>query len=419
MRSPTRIALALCLLAAATASRSQTDALDLQSAPTPQEAKIESPLRLFLEAGIGRIEQRFPDDERTGKRLSLDLRYNHRLSDELRFAISNRLDHVSPAPFGQEDTINSLREIYFSWQPEGSSGTLEFGRINLRQGAAFGYNPTDYFRTGGLRAVTTADPVALRQIRQGAAMVKGSLLWSNGGATIALAPKLQSAPDDGSFALDLGSTNSKDRALLSVQTRASEKFSAQGSLFLEQGSGPNFGISSTALLGEALVAHADLAVGKKRRLLDQILNSQAGSKRTVQAAVGLTYTLPSALALTLEFEHNGAGLERDDWAAVLNQGPLGYRRFVSLTQPHQELGARNAWLVYVSQKSLGLKQLDLTAFVRTNTDDRSRLGWFELRYHWPQFDAVLQWQRASGRPQSEFGALPYRQLVQVLGVLYF
>jgi len=92
---------------------------------------------------------------------------------------------------------------------------------------------------------------------------------------------------------------------------------------------------------------------------------------------------------------------------------------VSLTQPHQELGARNAWLVYVSQKSLGLKQLDLTAFVRTNTDDRSRLGWFELRYHWPQFDAVLQWQRASGRPQSEFGALPYRQLVQVLGVLYF
>jgi hypothetical protein len=162
-----------------------------------------------------------------------------------------------------------------------------------------------------------------------------------------------------------------------------------------------------------------VAVGKKRRLRDQILDTPAGSRRTVQAAMGLTYTLPSALALTLEYEHNGAGLEQDDWAAVLAGGAPAYRRFVALTQPHQELGARSAWLVYVSQKGLGLKQLDLTAFLRTNSDDRSRLGWLELRYHWPQFDAVLQWQRASGKAHSEFGALPYRQLVQLLGVAYF
>jgi hypothetical protein len=298
MRSPTRTAFAVTLLAAAAASHGQTDPLDLQSAPTPQETVAESPLRLFVEAGAGRIDQRFPDDQRSGQRLSVDLRYNRRVSDELRFSFSDRLDHVSPAPFGQEKTVNSLREAFLSWQPEGSSATLDFGRINLRQGAAFGYNPTDYFRTGGLRTVTTADPVALRQIRQGAAMVKGSLLWTDGGATLALAPRLRSAPDNGSFAIDLGATNSRDRALLSVQTRTSERFSAQGSLFLEQGSAPNLGLSTTALLGEALVAHADLAVGKKRRLRDQILNTPADSKRTAQAALGLTYSLPNALALT-------------------------------------------------------------------------------------------------------------------------
>jgi hypothetical protein len=91
---------------------------------------------------------------------------------------------------------------------------------------------------------------------------------------------------------------------------------------------------------------------------------------------------------------------------------------VALTQPSQELGSRRAWLVYASQKDLGLKQLDLTAFVRVNPIDDSRLAWAELRYHWPRFDAALQWQRGSGDARSEFGFMPYRQVIQLVGVFY-
>jgi hypothetical protein len=75
-------------------------------------------------------------------------------------------------------------------------------------------------------------------------------------------------------------------------------------------------------------------------------------------------------------------------------------------------------MLYATQKGLGLKQLDLTGFVRTNAVDRSRLVWAELRYHWDRFDLALQAQRSSGDARSEFGLMPYRQVLQLLGVFY-
>jgi hypothetical protein len=122
--------------------------------------------------------------------------------------------------------------------------------------------------------------------------------------------------------------------------------------------------------------------------------------------------------MTLEAEYSGAGLNGAGLDTVLNQGPAAYQRYVALTQPSQELGSRRAWLMYASQKSFGLKQLDLTGFVRVNAEDRSRLVWAELRYHWPRFDAALQWQRSSGDARSEFGIAPYRQILQLIGIVY-
>jgi len=121
----------------------------------------------------------------------------------------------------------------------------------------------------------------------------------------------------------------------------------------------------------------------------------------------------------VEAEYNGAGLDQAGWSGLFSQGAAGYQRYELLTQPSQELGTRRAWLFYASQKGLGLKQLDLTGFVRVNAIDHSRLVWAELRYHWPRFDAALQWQRSSGGALSEYGFMPYRQVLQLLGNYYF
>ena len=46
------------------------------------------------------------------------------------------------------------------------------GRINVRNGAALGYNPTDFFRSGALRSVVSIDPNSLRENRLGTVMLR-------------------------------------------------------------------------------------------------------------------------------------------------------------------------------------------------------------------------------------------------------
>ena len=100
-------------------------------------------------------------------RVSVDFSHSARLAPGWRAVISDRLDHVHPTDAGADATVNSLREAYLSWQPDGGNTVVELGRINLRYGPGYGYNPTDFFRDGSLRVLTTANPFALRENRTG------------------------------------------------------------------------------------------------------------------------------------------------------------------------------------------------------------------------------------------------------------
>ncbi len=394
------------------------DPLALEAAPPAAEVVQPSPLRVAIEAAFGRIDQRLGLGDRNGRRLSVDLRYEKRYSETWRLVLSDRFDSLHPALPGQPATTNSLREAYVGWQGEGGATSSEIGRINLRNGPAYGYNPTDYFREGALRSITTADPVALRERRMGTVMLRVGQLWAEGGVSLALAPKLENGPSSAAESLDLGATNHRNRALLSVSQKLSDRFSGQAQV-LVQGSGQSqIGLSMTALATDALVAYAEVSGGKVPRLIDELRGGPAEPNWRQKAAIGATYTFPGALSVTLEAEYNGAGLNRSEWSQLAAFGPQGYLRYASLTQPSQELGSRRAWMLFASQKDVGIKQLDLSAFVRSNANDDSGLAWLELRYHWPRFDGVVQLQRSFGSRGTEFGSMPYRQVLQVLGVLY-
>ena len=351
--------------------------------------------------------------------MAVDVRLSAKLTDGWRLALSDRLDDIHPVAEGQRNTRNSLREAYAAWQDPDGTVAAELGRVNLRNGPAFGYNPTDYFRIGASQTLNTADPVALRENRLGTAMFRLGQLWMGGGVSLAVAPKLGAVAGDQPFALDFGSTNASDRALLTASGRWSERISGQALLLAERGQSAKVGANINALVTDAAVAYAEWSYGKSLSLLDQILGAPGVRAPFHQVALGLTYTLPNSLALTLEVEYNGAGLDGAGWDQVLSQGPAGYKQYIALTQPNQELGARRAWLLYAAQKGVGLKQLDLTAFVRTNAVDQSHLVWAELRYHWPRFDAALQWQRSFGDIRSEFVVAPNSHIIQIVGFWYF
>lgn len=437
--TPTSSTLALLLAAAATAmpvQAAEDDALDLEAsppaaqkpaagpasvqtgAPTAVDAPSSKP-RLALELAGLQAQRSGGLGEQGGHRLALDLRWSGSLGGSWRFGLSDRLDDVHPAQGGLRNTRNSLREAWVAWQSDATS--VEAGRVNLRHGPGYGYNPTDVFRRGATRLITSADPLALRENRLGTYLLHASQLSSSGSVSVTWAPKLSSdGPSDATFSFDPGATNQRQRVLLTASGRASERWSGELLALAEDGGRGRLGASFTGLATDWLVLHGELSHGKVADLLDIGLGQAAPALRhRSQAVLGATFTLPGGLAVTAEAQSNSAGLDRNGWQQLFASGPVAAARLFGATQADQELASRRAWLLYATQKGAGIKQLDVTGFVRHNPLDHSSLAWIELRYHWPKLDTALQWQRSLGGAATEYGALPYRQVLQLVGTLYF
>lgn len=395
----------------------EADALSLESAPeaTPEAARNT---RFFIEGAVGYASRRDGFDSRDTGRASLDFSHSEQLVPGLRAVISDRLDHIYPRDADADKTVNSLRESYLSWQPDGGNSVVELGRINLRYGPGYGYSPTDFFRDGSLRVLTTADPLALRVNRLGTVMLRAQRLWTGGSVSVALSPKLANRPDPDGLSLDLGSTNNRNRALIALGTQFSQRVSSQVLLYKENGLSPTLGASLTALLSDAAVAHLEWTRGREPDLLSRALDLPTASATRNRFVGGVTYTTLGKLSVTAEYQYNGFGLKQSNWAA-LAASPATQLAFLREALQRQELAPRQAYFIYVTQKSLGLKDLDLAAFLRLNPGDNSSLAWVELRHHWTSFDLTLQLQQNMGRRSSEFGILPDRRVLQVLGSYYF
>jgi hypothetical protein len=398
---------------------SESDALNLESAATPAVAQDQRRTKFFIEGAIGNSSQRYGLGNQDTRRLSLDFSHTARLGPGLQGVFSDRLDYIYPTPLGSDATINSLREAYVSWQPESGSSILEAGRINLRYGPGYGYYPTDFFRDGSLRTLTTANPLALRENRLGTVMLRAQRLWAGGSLSVAYSPKLASRPSTDGASLDLGSTNNRDRLLAALGTQFSQNINSQVLVYKEDGASPTLGANLTALLSDAAVAHMEWTRGREPDLLSRALSIPGSLTTRNRFSGGVTYTTLGKLSLTAEYEYNGFALSQSNWSTLGATSQAGQIAYLIEASRRQELVPRQAYLIYVTQKSLGLKDLDLTAFLRVNAGDHSRLAWVELRHHWSNFDLAVQLQQQMGRPTTEYGIVPDRRVIQVLGTYYF
>ncbi|WP_210544167.1 hypothetical protein [Rhodoferax sp. PAMC 29310] len=400
-------------------SAEELDALNLESAPAESVAtQTIANTRFFIEGAIGTVGQRYVSGSRDLGRASLDFSHTANLSSGLKAVVSDRFDYIHPGGFGLDGPVNSLREAYLSWQPESGDNVFEFGRVNLRYGPAYGYNPTDFFRDGALRTLTTADPIALRLNRMGVVMLRGQHLWLGGSLSVAWAPKLANRSSSNGLSLDLGSTNNSDRALVALSSQLASGISGQLLAYKKSGASTTLGVNLTALLSEAAVGHLEWTRGREPDLLSRILVLPGTKAMRNRFSGGLTYTTRSKLSVTAEYEYNGFALSQSDFTA-LSATPSLQQAYLTGALQQQELAPRKAYLIYVTQKGWGLKDLDLSAYLRYNPGDGSRLGWMELRHHWPKFDMSLQYQRNLGRIASEFGSLPDSRITQVIGTYYF
>lgn len=177
---------------------------------------------------------------------------------------------------------------------------------------------------------------------------------------------------------------------------------------------PQFGFNLSLLANDASVAYLEWSGGRSAAQLAQALQQPEARAWRNRLAAGLTYTSADKLSLTLEYEYNGAGLDRAGWDTLRRGAPADYRQYRTWLQTSQDLPTRQALFCSGTWQDALYKHLDLSAMLRFNATDHSRLSWLETRYHWNRADLALQWQTNSGRAGSEYGAAPQRRQLQAL-----
>jgi opacity protein-like surface antigen len=386
-----------------------------QTAATAEQSKD---WRVFVEAAARESRPQGPGQARHGTRLSLDARFDKAFAPGWRAVFADRLDLNRMDGVSGNGDINTLKEVYASWQAQ-PDRIADLGRINARHGVAMGYNPTDTFRAGALRSVVSLDPASLRENRLGSAMLRGQTLWTGGSLTALYSPKLADKPSDSAFSPDWGATNQRARWLVALSDKLSAALNPQWLLYGGAGQSPQLGLNMTALPNDATVAYVEWSGGRAASLAAQALKSPDDAAFRSRLSTGLTYTTPNNISLTAEYQYNGAGLDRAGWDTLRRGPPAAYGQYRGFVTNIQDPPTRDHVFLYALWQDALVKRLDLTAMVRYDAVDHSRLQWLEARYHWSRVDIALQTQLNTGQPGSNYGAAPERRMWQALLRYFF
>jgi hypothetical protein len=390
------------------------DALSLADKAPGTAENPPRPWRFFVEGAVGRGKLQATDSNFSIYRGSLDFRYDAQVAPRLRAVFSDRLDGVDSDGVPPGDNVNTLREAFLSWSRTDDQ-IFDLGRINVRNGAAMGFNPTDWFKANALRSIVDPDPAVLRENRQGTVVLQGQQLWSDASLTATFSPKLARSADSATFALNAGATNPVNRYLVAGSYKFSDKVNPQLLVYGGEDIPAQVGLNLSGLIGDAVVAFGEFSFGKGKSLVSQSLAVPEGNGNQQRAAVGLTYTTGFNLSLTAEAEYNSAAPNGDQWYLL----PGSAQQQVLVTaQALQDLPTRSQWFLYANWKDVFVRRFEISGFLRQDMQTSSRALWLEGRYAWKRAELALQWLAYSGSPGTVYYAVPQQQTLQLVLRVY-
>jgi hypothetical protein len=212
------------------------------------------------------------------ERVFLDVRKVWRLNERLNLSLSDRFNLRAQNDISlpnHENVINVFREGFVSWQPHDGI-YLDLGRINLRSGAALGFNPTDFFKSRAVVEPLSADPSVLREDRLGTLMLETQYIGQGRTLMVAVAPALvppspiYTDTNLPSFNPSIDRTNYHDRILVKGSFTAGNDFNPE-LLYYREGSQNKFGANLTRGLGQKVIAYAEWGGGEGTNLIDESL----------------------------------------------------------------------------------------------------------------------------------------------------
>lgn len=393
-------------------------ALDLADATPETAVATARPWKLSIQDAIRVSDDR--DGTSSGRnQFSLDFQYAQSLVPSFVVNFAARLDRFDPLSSQVESHRDEslVKEGYVSWRITPLQ-LIDVGRINEHIGAAVGYNPTDFFRTGAISPDVPPDPDSRRTNRLGSVGLRAQQLWNSGSLSLMLSPRLTSRSEPGNpqASSDLQRTNGVDRWMLVGSQRLGALVQPQWTMYGERGQAPQFGQNLSVPLGNAVVAYAEWTGGRRASLIGRATGIDDCAFRA-SSAIGATWTLPVDLSLTAEIQSNGAGATAAQWSSLAASHPMAWGNALQTAVAAQELPSRHALFVMAAWHNIGVRRLDLSGFVQADAGG-GRQYWLELRRRFDRFDVALQLQSQTGATWSEFGAMPEARSVQLLGIFY-
>lgn len=395
--------------------------------------------RVNVDAAISAIDNRadpifgFEGTQATAARTDLNMVYMWKLPAGLSATVSDRLSgqYVEHAP---STAVNALREAYVSWHSLAGTLYLNVGRVNIRNGVALAWNPTDYFAAGSSIPQTSADPVAVRNNRLGTAMVRAQYLWGGGSVSAAIVPKLSvpariDAPAHSTLDPSFSSTNDRDRYLL---TLSFELAGLSPQVLAYGGTGQTrLGLNLSRPIGDSVVTYAEWSGGvqqgiAKRSLAfaretgslpDSLLplpGQAAGSHYASDAVIGASWVIARKLTLNIEYDYHGSGLSRKELRRAENAAwsdPAKFGRqwwyLREFADYREEPLVRKQWFVRAAADNVFVRNLNFSAFTIIDAYDGSLFTQFEADYHLSDKTSLSFFvSRALGGKRSEYGSIP-------------
>lgn len=395
------------------------DLADRSAAASAAPADVAKPWKFDVQNALRM--SRYRDGGEGGRnQLSIEFDYAQWLTPSFGAHVSMRFDRFDPLGSSRTSSRSEtlVKEAYASWRAT-PAFVVDAGRINERLGAAIGYNPTDFFRAGAVSLDVPPDPDSRHANRLGTVALRAQHVWASGSVALLASPRLasRSAPGDPDASSDLQRTNGVDRWMLVASQRLGALVQPQWVVYGESGQSPQFGQNLSVLAGNAVVAYLEWAGGYRPSLIARAAGSGADRAFRTSASVGATWTLPIDLSLTAEFQRNGGGARASQWRTLQAADPYRWGDAVRRSIAAQELQTRHGLFLMAAWRNVGVRRLDLAAFVQADLGG-GRQYWIELRRRFDRFDVALQWLRQSGPSWSRFGAMPESASVQLLGIFY-
>lgn len=385
--------------------------------------------------------------------LFLDFRKQWPLHDRLTLTLSDRINLRSETDLpalGREDVINNFREGYLSWHPA-DKVYFDLGRINVKSGAALGFNPSDFFKSRSVQVALTADPSALREDRFGTLMLETQYIGEGRALTVAVAPALV-APGPiytdttlPSFDPSINCTNAFSRILIRGSINLGSDFSPE-LIFYREGNLSKAGANLTRSIGQRVVVYGEWAGGEQSGVIDRALQfgrrtgtipvgppsviyDNPNARFQNDVAVGASVTPGTKFTVNLEYHFHEAGFSGSDWSRWFSTGrgqpgsssiaqELWYIREYS--NDRQEPIAMHSAFLRADWPSFLTRNLELSGFIDTDMHDGSSLVQASVGYNLSdRWSAGAQVTAYLGSRISDFGSLPQTSSTLFEATRYF